>query len=126
MDALAVAVLDISSRELKSTLAFVVTLSISKPDAVKTPDYRQMLVSSSQSTTQNLDTLAVVVPEISSRELRSNLAFLLTFSISKPDAVQTPDYRKMLLSSSQSTTQNLDALAVVVREISISELSSKI
>ena len=64
-----------------------------------------MLLSSSQSSTQNLKALTVAVCEISTRELRSNLV------------VQTQDFRKMLLSSSQSSTQNLNALAVVVREI---------
>ena len=68
-----------------------------------------MLLSSSQSTTQNVDTLAVVVLEISTHELRSNLAFFLTLSISKQCVVQTQNFRKILLSSSQSTAQNLDA-----------------
>ena len=68
-----------------------------------------MLLSSSQSTTQNVDTLAVVVLEISTHELRSNLAFFLTLSISKQCVVQTQNFRKILLSSSQNTAQNLDA-----------------
>ena len=56
-----------------------------------------MLVSSSQSITQNLDALAVVVREISTRQLRSNLAFILTLSISTPFVVQTPDFGNMLI-----------------------------
>ena len=56
-----------------------------------------MLLSSSQSITQNLDALAVVVREISTRQLRSNLAFILTLSISTPFVVQTPDFGNMLI-----------------------------
>ena len=76
-----------------------------------------MLLSLCQSTTQNLHALAFVVHEILFRELRQNLAFFLTLNISKLFVVQTPNFTKMLLSSSQSTTQNLDALAVVVCEV---------
>ena len=76
--------------------------------------FRKLLLSSNESTTQNLDALAVVVPEISSRELKSNLAFILTLSVSKPDAVQTTNFRQMVVSSSQSTTQNLDALNYIL------------
>ena len=54
--------------------------------------------------------LAVVVCEISSYELRPNLAYILTSNISKLSVVKTPKFGKMLLSSSQSTTQNLGVL----------------
>ena len=77
----------------------------------------KMLLVLIQSTTKNLDAIAVVVREISTHELRSNLAFFLTLSISKQCVVQAPDFGRMLLSVCQSTTQNLDALAVVVCEI---------
>ena len=83
-----------------------------------------MLLGSSQSTTQNFDTVAVVVREILTHELRSNLAVFLTLSISS--VVQTPYFEKMLLSLSQSTTQGLDALAVVIGEISTHELQSNL
>ena len=74
-----------------------------------------MLLSSSQSTTLHFDALAVLVREIPTHELRSNLAFVLTLSISEQGVVQTPDFKEMLLSSSQSITLRLDALAVLVR-----------
>ena len=89
-------------------------LTISKPCVAQTINFRKLLLSSSQSTTQNLDALAVVVPEISSRELKLNLAFILPLSVSKPGAVQTTNFRQMLVSSSQSTTQNLNALNYIL------------
>ena len=54
-----------------------------------------MLLSLNKSTTQNLDALAVVVCEISTPKLRSNLAFILTLSISEQGVVQTPDFGKI-------------------------------
>ena len=94
MDALAVVVCEISTHELTSNLAFFLTSSFSEPCVVQTPDFRKMLLSSSQSTTQNLDALIVVVHEISNHELMSNLAFLLTLNISIPFVVQTSTLRK--------------------------------
>ena len=81
------------------------------------PNFRHTLLGSSQSSTQNLVALAVVIHEILIRELRSNLAFFLTVSISKPCVAQMSDFRKVLLSSIETSTQNLDALAVVLREV---------
>ena len=65
-----------------------------------------------------MNALAVQVCEISTHELRSSLTFVLTLGISEQGVGKKPDFQKMLLSSSQSTTQNLDALAVTVQEIS--------
>ena len=73
---------------------------------------------------KNLDGLALVICEISTRELRSNLDVFLTLSISTPFLFQTPDFGKMLLNLSQSVIQNLDALALVICEISTQELRS--
>ena len=42
---------------------------------------------------------------------------MLLLSIFEPHVVQTPNFKQMLLSSVQSSTQRLDALAVVVCEI---------
>ena len=80
------------------------------------------MLSLSQTPTQNLDTIAFVVREISTRELRKNLVSFLTLGTSKPCVVETPGFRKMLLSSSQSITQHFGALAVVVHEISNDEV----
>ena len=122
LDALAFVVREISTRELRTNLVSFLTLSNSKPCVVGTPDFRKMLLSSSQSITQHFGALAVVVREISTRELRTNLVSFLTLSNSKPCVVGTPDFRKMLLSSSQSITQHFGALAVVVHEISNNEV----
>ena len=92
----------------------------------QTRDFGKMLLSVSQSTTQNLDSLAVAVREISSHQLRSNSDFFLTLSIFTPFVVQIPGYGKMLLNVSQNTTQNLDALALVICEISTQELRSNL
>ena len=81
-----------------------------------------MLLNVSQSITQNVDTLAVIICEIATQEPRSNLAFIMTLSIFAPFAGQTTDFGKTLLSVSQSITQNLDSLAGVVWEISTHEL----
>ena len=92
------------------------------PFLFQTPDFGKILLNVSQRITQNLDALAVIICEISTQEPRSNLAFIMTLSISTTFAGQTPDFGKTLLSVSQSTTQNLDSLAGVVWEISTHEL----
>ena len=61
--------------------------------------------------------MGTVLPEIPSHETKSNLASLLTLSIFEPHLGQTPNFKQMLLSSVQSSTQRLDALAVAVCEI---------
>ena len=81
-----------------------------------------MLLNVSQSVMQNLDALALVICEISTRELRSNSDYFLTLSISTPFIFQTPDFGKKWLSVIQSTTQNLNSLSGVVWEISAHEL----
>ena len=122
LDALALVICEISTQELRSNLDFFQTLSISTPFLFQIPDFGKMLLNVSQSITQNVDTLAVIICEIATQEQRSNLAFIMTLSISAPFAGQTTDFGKTLLSVSQSTTQNLDSLAGVVWEISTHEL----
>ena len=56
-----------------------------------------MLLNSRQRIAHDLEAVAVVVCEISTGKSKSNLAFLLTFSISKAFLVQTPDFEKMLV-----------------------------
>ena len=63
------------THKLKTNLTIFLTLSISKPSTVQTPDLKKIFLHSIQRTTQNLAALAFVVPEISSFELRSVLAF---------------------------------------------------
>ena len=55
-------------------------------------------------------------PEISTSKLKSN--FFQTLSIFIPFSVQTPVFEKMLLKSRCRITHDLEAEAVVVREIS--------
>ena len=126
MIALAVVIREISIQELRSNLAFILTLSISMQFAFQTPDFGKMLLSVIQSTTQNLDSLAVAVREISTHQLRTNSDFFLTLSMFTPFVVQTPGSGEMLLNVSQNTTQNLDALALVICEISTQELRSNL
>ena len=56
-----------------------------------------MLLNSRQRIAHDLEAVAVVVCEISTGKSKSNLAFLLTFSISKAFLVQTPDFENMLV-----------------------------
>ena len=58
-----------------------------------------------------------MISEISSHKWRSNLAVFPTLSMSKPFVAQTLNFEKLFLSSSRSTIQNLQALALVVIEI---------
>ena len=60
--------------------------------------------------------LAVLILEILTRKLKSNLAFFLTMSISKAFAVQTPDLEKMLLKSRQRITHDMKVVGVLIRE----------
>ena len=106
-----------SSHKLRSNLAVFLTLNILTPFLVKTPVFWEMLLGSTHSTTQNLDVLAVVILKIWSHEIRSNFSIFLTLSISTTFSVKAPNFRDTLLGSSQSVTQTLDAIAVVVQEI---------
>ena len=124
LDALALVICEISTRELRSNPDYFLTLSISTPFIFQTPDFGKKWVNIIQSVLQNLDGLALVICEISTRELRSNSDVFLTLSISTPFLFQTPDFGKMLLNVSQSVIQNLDALALVICEISTQELRS--
>ena len=76
-----------------------------------------MVVRSTQSITENLNTLAVAVLEITTDELRSNLTVFLTLSICKLCVAQIPNLQRVVASSRQSFKQHFNALAVVVPEI---------
>ena len=118
LDALVLEICEISTRELRSNPDYFLTLSISTPFIFQTPDFGKKWLNVIQSVLQNLDGLALLICEISTRELRSNSDFFLTLSISTPFLVQIPDLGKMLLNVCQSTTQNLNSLSGVVWEIS--------
>ena len=63
-------------------------------------------------------------PAISTSKLKSNFDFFQTLSIFIPFSVQTPVFEKMLLNSRRRITHDLEAEAVVIREISTRKLSS--
>ena len=73
-----------SSHKLRSNLAVFLTSNILTPFLVKTPIFWEMLLGSTQSATQTLDAIAVVVQEISCHKLMPNLAVFLTLSMSTP------------------------------------------
>ena len=102
MEATAIVVCEISTRKVKSNLAFLLTLSISGPFSVQTPVFEKMLLKSGRRITHDLEAVALVVREISTGKLKSNLAFVRTLNISITLVlVQKQDFEKMLLSSRQ-------------------------
>ena len=65
-----------------------------------------------------------MVYEIPTLKLKLNLAFAVTLSISVPLLLRTLVFEKMLLKSGRIITHDLEAVAVVVREISTGKLKS--
>ena len=65
MKAVAVPILDILTRKLKSNLVFFLTLRISKAFAVQTPDFDRVLLSQRRTITHDSEAVAIVVHEIS-------------------------------------------------------------
>ena len=65
-------------------------MSISKAFSVQTLLFEKMFLKSRRRITHDWEALAVVVREISTGKLKSNLAFFLPLSISKAFSVQTP------------------------------------
>ena len=90
-------ILEILTHKLKSNLPFIQTLSISKVFAVETPDFDKMLLNEKRRITYDLDAVAVVVDEILTVKLNSNLAFLLNMGISILFLVQGLHFEKTLL-----------------------------
>ena len=66
-----------------------------------------------------MEATAFQVCEISTHKLKSNFALFLTLSISRPFSVQTAVFEKMLLKSRRRLMHCLEAVALVVDEISI-------
>ena len=81
-----------------------------------------MFLNSRRRITHDWEAVAVVVREISTGKLKSNLAFFLHLSISKAFSVQTPLFEKMFLNSRGRITHDWEALAVLVHEISTDKL----
>ena len=126
MEATAIVVFEMSTSKLKSNFDFFLTLTIVILFSVQTPVFEKMLRKSRRRLMHGLEAVALVVDEISTRKLDSNVAFILTLSISKVFVVQTPDFEKMLLNSRRRITHDLEAAAVVVREISTGKLKSNL
>ena len=126
LEALAVVVCEISTGKLKSNLAFFLPLGISKAFSVQTPVFEKMFLNSRRRITHDWEAVAVVVREISTGQLKSNLAFFLPLGISKAFSVQTPVFEKMFLNSRRRITHDWEAVAVVVREISTGQLKSNL
>ena len=97
MKAVAVLILEILTHKLKSNSVFFLTLKISKAFAVQTPNFDRVLLNQRRTITHDLEAGAVVVHEISTANLKSNLVSFLTLSISKGFLVQTPDSEKKLV-----------------------------
>ena len=72
-------------------------MSISKAFSVQTPVFEKMFLNSRRRITHDWEAVAVVVREISTGKLKSNLAFFLPLNISKAFAVQTPVFERMFL-----------------------------
>ena len=126
MEATAIVVFEMSTSKLKSSFDFFLTLTIVILFSVQTPVFEKMLRKSRRRLMHGLEAVALVVDEISTRKLDSNVAFILTLSISKVFVVQTPDFEKMLLNSRRRITHDSEAAAVVVREISTGKLKSNL
>ena len=126
MEATAIVVFEMSTSKLKSNFDFFLTLTIVILFSVQTPVFEKMLRKSRRRLMHDLEAVALVDDEISTRKLDSNVAFILPLSISKVFVVQTPDFEKMLLNSRRRITHDLEAAAVVVREISTGKLKSNL
>ena len=116
LQAVAVVVREISISKLKSSFDFFLTLSIFISFSVQTPAFEKILLKSRRRLMHGLEAVALVLHEISTRKLNSNLAFILTLSISKAFVVQTPDFEKMLLKSRQRITHDMKVVGVLIRE----------
>ena len=78
-----------------------------------------MLLKGRRRITHDLEAVAFVAREISTGKLKSNFDFFRTLGIFIPFSVQTPVFEKMLLKSRRRLMHGLEAVAVVVDEISI-------
>ena len=116
MEATAIVVFEMSTSKLKSNFDFFLTLTIVILFSVQTPVFEKMLRKSRRRLMHDLEAVALVVDEISTRKLDSNVAFILTLSISIPFLVQTPDFEKMLLKSRQRITHDMKVVGVLIRE----------
>ena len=97
MEAVAVVVADILTVKLNSNLAFFLNMSNSILFLVQAPTFQKTLLKYRRTITLDMKAVAVLILEILTRKLTSNLALFLTFSISKAFAVQKPYFDKRLV-----------------------------
>ena len=97
MEAIALVVDEILTVKLNSNLAFSLNISISILFLVQAPTFEKTLLKYRRRITLDMKSVAVLILEILTHKLKSNLAFFLTLSISKAFAVETPNFDKMLL-----------------------------
>ena len=97
MKAVALLILEILNQKLKSNLAFFLTMSICKAFAFRTPDFDKMLLNLRSRITRDLEAVAVVVDEILTVKLNSNLALFLNGSIFILFLVKAPTFEKTSL-----------------------------
>ena len=124
MQALADVVCEISTLNLKSNFTFVLTQKTSILFAIHKPDFEKILLKARRRIGHSLEAVAHVNYEISTLKLKLNLAFPVTLSISVPLLLRTLVFEKMLLKSVRIITHDLEAVAVVVCEISTGKLKS--
>ena len=97
MGAVAVVLDEILTVKLNSNLAFFLNMSISILFLVQAPTFEKTLLKYRRRITLDMKFVAVLILEILTRELKSNLAFFLSLSISKAFAVEIPDFEKMFV-----------------------------
>ena len=97
MEAIALVVDEILTVKLNSYLAFSLNISISILFLVQAPTFEKTLLKYRRRITLDMKSVAILILEILTYKLKSNLAFLLTWNISKAFAVETPNFDKMLL-----------------------------
>ena len=97
MEAVAVVVADILTIKLSSNIAFLLNMRISILFLVQAPSFGKTFIKYRRRITLDMKAVAVLILEILTRKLTSNLALFLTFSISKTFAVQKPYFEKILV-----------------------------
>ena len=97
METVAVVVDEILTVKINSNLAFIVNMSISILFLVQGQHFQKTLLKEGQRITLDMKAVAVLILEILTRKLKSNLAFVLTLSISMPFLVQISNFEKIML-----------------------------
>ena len=97
MKAVAVLILEILTRKLNPNLAFFSNFEEIESFCIPDTRFDRMLLNQRHRIPHDLESVSVVVGEISTAKLKSNLLSILTLSISKAFLVQTPDSEALIL-----------------------------